>query len=170
MIHLRKQIGWNQEVLANHLGKGSRTVWNWEKGTTEPSATELLALSELFSVSIDALITSDLEVSFDAEVGKQTEELMARVKAAKTKPLTLADAEEYFARMEKHMELIQTSMLTLAERLLALEPYVHGKGLETNKPTGYDVIEGLKKIKDQSNMDFPKSPVAKKISKKSSTV
>jgi transcriptional regulator with XRE-family HTH domain len=38
--------GWTLQALARHLGKGTSTVWNWERGIREPRHDDLFAWAE----------------------------------------------------------------------------------------------------------------------------
>jgi transcriptional regulator with XRE-family HTH domain len=50
---LREGQGWTQLELANKLGVTPATVYNWERGRYEPSASKLRALAGAFGVSMD---------------------------------------------------------------------------------------------------------------------
>lgn len=50
---LREARGWTQLELANKLEVTPATVYNWERGKYEPSASKLRAVARLFKVSMD---------------------------------------------------------------------------------------------------------------------
>ena len=50
---LREGRGWTQLELANKLGVTPATVYNWERGRYEPSASKLRAIARAFGVSMD---------------------------------------------------------------------------------------------------------------------
>jgi transcriptional regulator with XRE-family HTH domain len=50
---LRESRGWTQLELANKLGVTPATVYNWERGRYEPSASKLRQIARLFEVSMD---------------------------------------------------------------------------------------------------------------------
>ena len=52
----RTKKNWSAKELANRLGVSRNTIVNWEKGESEPKASELKKLSKLFSVSYEYLI------------------------------------------------------------------------------------------------------------------
>lgn len=54
---LRKQQGLSQEQLGEKLGVTNKTVSRWETGTYLPPAESLLAMSELFGVSINEILS-----------------------------------------------------------------------------------------------------------------
>ncbi len=65
LILLRKQKGLSQEDLADLLNVSRQAVSRWELGTTLPDAPNLLALSDLFKVSIDYMLRDDYESAED---------------------------------------------------------------------------------------------------------
>ncbi len=65
LIKLRKERGISQEELADNLSVSRQAVSRWELGTTLPDAPNLLALSDLFGVSIDYLLHDDFESDYD---------------------------------------------------------------------------------------------------------
>ena len=54
---LRRQKGLSQAQLAEQLGVSPSAVGMYEQGRREPSADTLVALSEVFGVSVDYLLT-----------------------------------------------------------------------------------------------------------------
>ena len=50
---LREARGWTQLELANALKVTPATVYNWERGRYEPSASKLRAIAQTFDVSMD---------------------------------------------------------------------------------------------------------------------
>lgn len=63
LYQLRKQKGFSQEELANRLNVSRQTVSKWEVGDSTPDMEKLIAISDLFDVSLDMLV-----------MGKETEE------------------------------------------------------------------------------------------------
>lgn len=59
---LRKEKGMSQENLAEAIGVSRQAVSKWESGQSYPEISNLIALSELFKVSIDSLV-KDVEES-----------------------------------------------------------------------------------------------------------
>lgn len=57
LSELRKKKGLTQERLGEKLGVGNKTVSRWETGSYLPPADALLALSELFDVSVNELLS-----------------------------------------------------------------------------------------------------------------
>ena len=56
---LRKQNGYSQEALADKLGIARQTVSKWENGQAVPELGGLIALSELYGVTIDRIVKED---------------------------------------------------------------------------------------------------------------
>lgn len=56
LYELRKQKGLSQEELANQLNVTRQTVSKWEVGDSAPDMEKLIALSELFEISLDELV------------------------------------------------------------------------------------------------------------------
>ena len=56
---LRNQKGWTQVELAKQVGVRQTQINNYEHGASAPSIPVLKKLSELFGVSIDALVHKD---------------------------------------------------------------------------------------------------------------
>lgn len=56
LYELRKQKGLSQEELANRLNVTRQTISKWELGDSTPDMEKLMALSDLFGVSLDELV------------------------------------------------------------------------------------------------------------------
>ncbi len=56
LTELRRRRGLSQEQLADFLGVTRQSVSKWEFGTAMPELGNLIALSDLFSVTVDALV------------------------------------------------------------------------------------------------------------------
>ena len=57
---LRRDAGWSQAELARRLRVSASAVGMYEQGRREPAADTLVALSEIFEVSTDYLLTGKL--------------------------------------------------------------------------------------------------------------
>ena len=62
---LRTEMGWSQEMLAEHAFVSRQTVSNWETEKSYPDVHSLLILSDIFGVSLDELIKGDVEIMKD---------------------------------------------------------------------------------------------------------
>ncbi len=58
----RKEHGMSQENLAKHLHISRQSISKWENGTSLPSFANVVAISELFEVSLDELIKGDSQL------------------------------------------------------------------------------------------------------------
>lgn len=58
---LRRREGLSQEQLADRLGVTRQSVSKWESGAVMPELVKLIALSEMFGVSVDFLVKDRLE-------------------------------------------------------------------------------------------------------------
>lgn len=56
---LRKQSGLSQEELANRLNVTRQTISKWEVGDSTPDMEKLIAISDLFNVSLDELVKGE---------------------------------------------------------------------------------------------------------------
>lgn len=59
LIKLRKEAGLSQEDLGNKLNVARQTVSKWELGETTPEMDKLVKISEIFNISLDALIKEE---------------------------------------------------------------------------------------------------------------
>ncbi|MBX2847451.1 MAG: helix-turn-helix domain-containing protein [Acidiferrobacterales bacterium] len=60
---LRKQLGWSQEELAEHLNVSRQSVSKWESAQSIPDLSKIVGLAELFSVSTDFLLKDSAETA-----------------------------------------------------------------------------------------------------------
>ncbi len=82
LIFLRRSGGMSQEQLAEKLGVTRQSVSKWESGAATPEIGKLVALSELFQVSVDYLVKeyiTEPERLCHPEHGKETPNLQAGV-------------------------------------------------------------------------------------------
>jgi len=64
--YLRRLHGkMTQELLAQHMNVSRQTVSKWESGSAFPDMDKLMALSEIFSCSIDMMVKEDLSQQSD---------------------------------------------------------------------------------------------------------
>ena len=72
LYELRKQKGFSQEQLANRLNVSRQTISKWEVGESTPDMENLVAISELFEISLDELVLNKVpeEADTSAQVVK----------------------------------------------------------------------------------------------------
>lgn len=80
----RRRHGMSQEQLADRLGVTRQSVSKWESGAAMPELAKLIALSELFQVSVDYLVKDDItegmqESHREEAVASRLEEKMDRL-------------------------------------------------------------------------------------------
>ena len=51
----REERGWSQHELAVKLGVTATTIYNWERGKNEPTASTFRRLAEVLGVSMGAI-------------------------------------------------------------------------------------------------------------------
>lgn len=56
LYNLRKQKGLSQEELANRLNVSRQTISKWEIGDSTPDMENLIAISDMFEISLDELV------------------------------------------------------------------------------------------------------------------
>ncbi len=66
LYELRRQKGFSQEELANRLNVSRQTVSKWEVGESDPDMENLVAISELFGVSLDELVLNKATAGTEA--------------------------------------------------------------------------------------------------------
>lgn len=57
----RKRAGFSQEALALELGVSRQAVSKWERSESSPDTDNLIALAQLYGVSLDDLLYKDVE-------------------------------------------------------------------------------------------------------------
>jgi len=55
----RKQAGLSQEKMAEKIGVSRQAITKWENGTGIPDITNLIAIAELFQISLDELLSNE---------------------------------------------------------------------------------------------------------------
>ena len=72
LYELRKQKGFSQEELANRLNVSRQTISKWEVGESTPDMEKLVAISDLFEISLDELVLNKVpeEADTSAQVVK----------------------------------------------------------------------------------------------------
>lgn len=54
--YYRKQSGFTQEQLAEKIGVSRQAIAKWEKGETLPDIDNVIALADLYEISVDSLV------------------------------------------------------------------------------------------------------------------
>ena len=79
LYNLRKQKGLSQEELANRLNVSRQTISKWEVGDSTPDMEKLIAISDMFEISLDELVMDKVptqigENSFKSEITSELKE------------------------------------------------------------------------------------------------
>lgn len=53
---LREDAGISRETLGRMLNVSAMTIRNWENGDTEPSASQIISMADIFDVTTDRLL------------------------------------------------------------------------------------------------------------------
>ena len=61
LYHLRKQKGLSQEELAHRLNVSRQTISKWEVGDSTPDMEKLIAISDMFQISLDELVMDKVQ-------------------------------------------------------------------------------------------------------------
>ncbi|WP_298033015.1 helix-turn-helix domain-containing protein [uncultured Dysosmobacter sp.] len=61
LLKLRKAAGLSQTALASKIGISWRTYQTYERGEREPSLSTLVALADLYDISLDELVCRTLK-------------------------------------------------------------------------------------------------------------
>ncbi len=67
LFELRTEQALSQREIAKKLNISQGTYNNWENGKTQPSIEDLIEISKLFKVSVDYLISNQVEEVFVKE-------------------------------------------------------------------------------------------------------
>ncbi len=101
---LRTQGGYSQEGLAEKLNVSRQAVSKWETGPTLPETDKLIAISELFNVSIDSLLIDSINLN--------TFESMDRILVK-----FLSSARDMDDISEELLDIMRDGMIDSTERL-----------------------------------------------------
>lgn len=63
LADMRREKGFSQEELANQLGLSRQAISKWERGESAPDMANLIALADLYDVTLDELIRGEAPAS-----------------------------------------------------------------------------------------------------------
>lgn len=61
LVELRKAYGYSQEALSEKLGVSRQAISKWERGESSPDTDNLIALAEVYGLSLDELLNCEKE-------------------------------------------------------------------------------------------------------------
>ncbi len=67
LVTLRKEHNLSQEALAEKLGLSRQAVSKWERAEASPDTDNLIALAEIYGISLDALLGNDVDIEKTSE-------------------------------------------------------------------------------------------------------
>ena len=106
IYELRRREGWSQEELAERLGVSRQSVSKWEGGLAQPDVDRVVALSQLFGVSTDYLLSRD-DALTPTDVKYATwEEVPVRRGQAVPAGVSVAEANQYLENRRQCAPLI----------------------------------------------------------------
>jgi len=75
LVQLRKDSGLSQEALAAKLGVSRQAISKWERAEASPDTDNLIALAEIYGITLDALLdpSKDISAPRDEAIGEQPE-------------------------------------------------------------------------------------------------
>lgn len=62
LLELRKMNGYSQDVLAEKIGVSRQAVSKWERAESSPDTDNLIALAELYGITLDDLLNTTKDV------------------------------------------------------------------------------------------------------------
>lgn len=104
IAELRKENGLTQEQLGDKIGVTNKTISRWETGTYLPPADAMLAMGEVFNVSVNEILSGSRLT--ESEYKKAAEEnLMQTIKASS---FSLKDKVEFFKKkwLKEHIAIM----------------------------------------------------------------
>lgn len=124
---LRKQKGMSQESLAEKVGISRQAVAKWEAGQSYPDMTNLIALSDLFRISIDKLVKDydDENCMYDYSKRQEclSEEIVDFLCRAKKSTYAAKAAEAGSSRPKSHDLIYEEGNLQYIDTYLGGEKF-----------------------------------------------
>lgn len=88
LADMRREKGYSQEVLAAKLGLSRQAVSKWERGESQPDTSNLIALADLYGVTLDELVRTKAH----ATAGESTEEPQGTTESEAENPKATEEA------------------------------------------------------------------------------
>lgn len=84
LVQLRKDSGLSQEALAAKLGVSRQAISKWERAEASPDTDNLIALAEIYGITLDALLDPSKDIQNASEPQQPAQE---EKKDKKEKPI-----------------------------------------------------------------------------------
>lgn len=81
LANMRREQGYSQEELAERLGLSRQAVSKWERAESSPDTGNLIALANLYHISIDELIRVEDDIEDDVKFEQQDKSTSAETQA-----------------------------------------------------------------------------------------
>lgn len=65
LANMRREKGYSQEALASKLGLSRQAVSKWERAESQPDTGNLIALADLYGVTLDELVRVEADIADD---------------------------------------------------------------------------------------------------------
>ena len=111
LAELRRERGFSQEGLAEQLGLSRQAVSKWERAESAPDMGNLIALADLYEVTLDELLRVSPEVEEDMRFESQERAESVETEAAAAAEAALADKK----RSGGHITLVIPRRIGLCE-------------------------------------------------------
>jgi len=106
LVELRKVNNLSQEELADKLGISRQAISKWERAESSPDTDNLINLSRLYGVSLDALLATDSEIPRPKKA-EDIEELEATLK-------------EKFQELKVKLEPVRKQAIAVSRRVFGI--------------------------------------------------
>jgi len=111
IMYLRKKAGWSQEELAEKVNVSRQSVSKWESGTSTPELSKIILLSQIFDVSTDYLLITQIEEDNCQDDSVEKENPSVKI-------IYIKEATDFLATNED-----KTNKLSLGVSLLVFSPF-----------------------------------------------
>lgn len=76
---LRKNHGYSQEALSEKLGVSRQAISKWERGESSPDTDNLIALANIYGLTLDDILNPDKDIEKPDKNGKTNKEKKEKV-------------------------------------------------------------------------------------------
>lgn len=81
LAEMRREQGYSQEELAAQLGLSRQAVSKWERAESSPDTGNLIALADLYDVTLDELVRVEADINDDVRFESTDKSTSAEIKA-----------------------------------------------------------------------------------------
>lgn len=91
---MRREKGYSQEALASKLGLSRQAVSKWERAESQPDTGNLIALADLYGVTLDELVRVDADIADDVRFEEVEKNLSGQTEVKEAATTATAAAEK----------------------------------------------------------------------------